>query len=232
MIIHRRRLVAEAILVAASLMVATGGTPAYASSPQPVDLDLVASARPAPPQTSDTDLATAFVRTRGQRVKADTVATASSSCDTCTASATAVHVIYLGKTRSASLHNTATAWSTCRDCSATAVSVQLVVTRPDTSLTARNDALAVNAACDRCATAAAAYQLIVVTKDHRALSRDGRARLQALALQLASELRPTGPSNAARVARAERLGGPRLEALVKGELRPMTVRRHLIVTTG
>jgi hypothetical protein len=224
---------AAVILIVSVSVVVAGGLPA-AAAPRTDNHDLVAAAGPTPPQTSDTDFATAFERAHGRKVKADAVATATSDCDSCTASATTVQVIYLGKAKTASLHNVATAWSNCGGCRSTSVSVQLIVTRSSTSLTARNDALAVNVNCSSCATAAAAYQLIVVTdnKDHT-LSARGRAQLKALALELAAQLQPASKSKAAaRVAQAERLGGPRLDALIKQELQPKTVRRHLITTTG
>jgi len=232
MITHGRRLAAEAILVTACLMFgATGAT--QASSRHLDDLDLASSADPAPPHTSDIDLAVSFDRAHGRKVKADAAATASTTCDNCTGKATTVQVIYLGNTRRASTHNVATAWSTsCRDCRATAVSVQLVVMRPGTSLTARNRALAVNAACESCATTSAAYQLIVVTKSAQMLSSDGKARLQALANQLASQLQPAGLSTARAARAAKQADVPSMDSLVRAELQPTSVRRHLDVKIG
>ncbi|HZO68017.1 MAG TPA: hypothetical protein VFB74_23720 [Kribbellaceae bacterium] len=232
MITHGRRLAAEAILVTACLMFgATGAT--QASSRHLDDLDLASSADPAPPHISDIDLAVSFDRAHGRKVKADAAATASTTCDNCTGKATTVQVIYLGNTRRASTHNVATAWSTsCRDCRATAVSVQLVVMRPGTSLTARNRALAVNAACESCATTSAAYQLIVVTKSAQMLSSDGKARLQALANQLASQLQPAGLSTARAARAAKQADVPSVDSLVRAELQPTSVRRHLDVKIG
>src|SRR5262245_31755127 len=228
----RWRRAAVICIVSVSVVVA-GGVPA-AATPRTDNHDLVAAAGPTPPLISDTDVATAFERAHGRKVNADAVATATSDCDSCTASATTVQVIYLGKARTACLHNVATGWCNCGGCRSTSVSVQLIVTRASTSLTARNDALAVNVNCGSCATAAAAYQLIVVTdnKDHT-LSVRGRAQLKARALELAAQLQPASKSKAAaRVAQAERIGGPRMDALIKQELQPKTVRRHLITTTG
>jgi hypothetical protein len=231
MITHGRRLAAEAILVTACLMFgATGAT--QASSRHLDDLDLASSADPAPPHISDVDLAVSFDRAHGRKVKADAAATASTTCDNCTGKATTVQVIYLGNTRHASTHNVATAWSSCRDCRATAVSVQLVVMRPGTSLTARNRALAVNAACESCATTSAAYQLIVVTKSARMLSPDGKARLQELASQLASQLQPAGLSTARAARTAKQADVPSVDSLVRAELQPTSVRRHLDVKIG
>jgi|GEM_PF-2896876 len=232
MITHGRRLAAEAILVTACLMFgATGAT--QASSRHLDDLDLASSADPAPPHISDIDLAVSFDRAHGRKVKADAAATASTTCDNCTGKATTVQVIYLGNTRRASTHNVATAWSTsCRDCRATAVSVQLVVMRPGTSLTARNRALAVNAACESCATTSAAYQLIVVTKSAQMLSPDGKAQLQALASQLASQLQPAGLSTARAARAAKQADVPSVDSLVRAELQPTSVRRHLDVKIG
>ena len=196
------------------------------------DFDLVASANPATPHTSDTDRTAMFERARGKRTQADAVASASATCDSCTGTATAVQVIYFGKARKGTADNAATAWSSCRNCGAISVSVQVVVVRPGTKLTSRNRAIAVNAGCAGCSTAAVAVQFVVVTKKHQAFSRDGREQLEALASQLEAELRAASRSKAARASAAKKIGLPGIEALVRNELNPTTVQPHFALKTG
>ena len=234
MTIRKRRLGVEATLISASLLLgATGSLAPLASHRNGHDFDLVASAHPASPHTSDTDSTAAFERGHGKQIKADASATSSATCDSCRGSATALQVISLDNTRQATTDNTATAWSSCRDCGATSVSLQVVVMRPGTSLTTRNRALAVNTSCERCTTAAVAVQLVVVSKDSRTLSRDGRERLEALAAQVGAQLRNTALAKGVRAAQAHGQAGlPGLDALISDELNPMTVQRHLDVKTG
>lgn len=235
MTLRPRRLVAQATLISASLLLGVSSSTLnpFASHRYAQDLDLVASSHPAAPNTSDTDSAASFKRAHSKQVKADSSATASATCDSCKASATALQVIYLDHTRKATADNTATAWSTCRDCGATSVSLQVVVMRPGMDLTARNRALAVNAACEGCSTTAIAVQLVVVTKDHRGLSRDAREKLKALAAELGAQLTGTALTKGAPAARAQgQVQVPGVDALINQELRPMSVQRNLDVKTG
>jgi hypothetical protein len=227
----RQRL--EATVLIASLVAGVAGGSGLLRYRKGQDFDLVASANPVTPRSSDADRTAMYERARGKRTQADAVASASATCDSCTGTATAVQVIYFGNARKGTADNTATAWSSCRDCGATSVSVQVVVVRPGTDLTARNRALAVNAACAGCSTGAVAIQLVVVTKKHQAFSRDGRAQLEALASQLESELRGASRTKAARTAAAkERIGLPGIEALVRQELKPTTMRPDFALKTG
>jgi len=222
----------QATVVAASLVMGAAGSSSFLTQREGRDFDLVASANPAAPHTSDTDRVAMFERARGKRAQADAVANASATCDACTGTATAVQVIYVSKARNSTADNMATAWSSCQGCGATSVSVQVVVARPGTSVTARNRALAVNAACTGCSTAAVAIQFVVITKKHEAFSRKGREELYALARQVEADLR-SASTKAARTAAARDKGGMTdIEALVKSELKPMSVQPHFATKTG
>jgi hypothetical protein len=222
----------QATVLITSLIAGAAGSSSMLMHRNGQDFDLVASANPATPRNSDTDRTAMFERARGKRPRADAVATASATCDSCTGTATAVQVIYFGKARRGTADNMATAWSSCRGCRATSVSLQVLVARPGTDLTIRNRALAVNASCAGCSSAAVAVQLVVVTKKHEAFSRRGREQLAALASQLEAELRATSSTKAARTAAAKDVGLADIEALVRSELRPTTVQPHFALKTG
>jgi hypothetical protein len=229
--IMRQRL--EAILVIASLVTGATGTASMVTYRRGQDFDLVASANPATPRSTDTDRTAMFERARGKRAQADAVAAASSTCDSCRGTATAVQVIYVGKAKKGTADNLATAWASCKDCGAVSVSVQVVVVRPGTDLTARNRAQAVNSACVGCTSAAIAIQLVVVTSKHQAFSRQGRQQLEALASELEAQLRGTNRTEAARTATTKNKPGlTSIESLVGKELKPMTVQPRFVLETG
>jgi hypothetical protein len=234
MTIRPRQTVLQATLLAASLLLGVAGSGLTSLSPyrKGRDFDLVASAHPAAPRTSATDTTAVFVRARAKQVKADASATASATCNSCSGRATALQVIYLDKARSATTDNTASAWSKCRNCGATSISVQVVVMRPGTNLTARNRALAVNTACKRCSTTAIAVQYVTVTKDRRVLSPHARDQLTALASQLGAEPRRTALVEGSRAAAASQAHVPGVDELIRAELRPLSVQRHLDVHVG
>ncbi|MEV0288537.1 MULTISPECIES: hypothetical protein [unclassified Kribbella] len=228
-----RQGIEASVLVVSLLLGAAAGGSSLLNHRKGQDFDLVASANPVVPGTSDTDRTAMFERSRGKRAQADNVASASATCNSCTGTATAVQVIYVGKARKGTADNLATSWSSCRGCSAISVSVQIVVTRPGTNLTIRNRALAVNASCSGCTSAAVAVQLVVVTKKHQALSRKAREQLAALAAQLEADLRSASRSKAARLSAAkEKPGLPEIQALVKNELKPTSIRPSFTVKTG
>ncbi len=124
--------------------------------------DLVASAQPtaADPQTTDSQT-TALILNRPS--KANTVATASATCDGCAGTATAAaHVRFLPAAGSIRADNVATAWNAnCENCSAQAVSIQVVTARTAASVTVTNRALAINATCTRCDSTAVAIQYVL-----------------------------------------------------------------------
>jgi hypothetical protein len=227
--IMRQRL--QAILVIASLVTGATGTASMVTSRRGQDFDLVASANPATPHTTDADRAAMFERARGKRAQVDAVAAASATCDGCSGTATAVQVIYIGKAKKGTADNLATAWSSCNDCGAVSVSVQVVVVRPGTDLVARNRAQAVNSSCAGCRTAAVAVQLVVVTSKHRAFTRKGRQELEALASVLEQQLRGTNRTMAART-EANKPGLTSIESLVGKELKPMSVKPRFVLETG
>lgn len=230
MIIHRRL---EASVLAVTLILGAVGGSSMLTQRRGHDFDLVASANPAKPHSSDTDRTAMFDRGRGKRTQADAVATSSATCDGCVGTAAAVQLISFGKARKGTADNLATASSSCTNCRATSVSVQVVVVRPGTTLTARNRALAVNAACTGCSTAAVAVQLIVVTRKNDSLSRKARKQLEALAAQLEAELTASTRTKAARQAAARnKLGLASIEALVRKELKPTDVRPSFSLKTG
>jgi hypothetical protein len=141
-------------------------------------LDLAATALTGPQQLDVKDDAWLDSRSRRQSADVKTTATASADCDDCSATATALHIVYLDRPSDATLDNVAVAWSLCTGCSSTTVSVQVVVLRKPQSVRANNHALAVNAACDGCQTAAAAYQLVVVGDRRDRLSRSDEEALR------------------------------------------------------
>jgi hypothetical protein len=225
----RRRL--QAILVVASLVTGATGTASMLTFRRGQDFDLVASANPATPRSTDTDRTAMFERARGKRAQADAVASASATCDSCTGTAAAVQVIYVNKAKKGTADNLATAWSSCSNCRATSVSVQVVVVRPGTTLTTRNRALAVNASCAGCTTGAIAVQFVVVTSKHRTFSRQGRQQLEALARELEAQL--STRTKAARLAATkDKSGLTGIEALVRKELKPSSLKPQVTVKTG
>jgi hypothetical protein len=221
----------EAILVIASLLTGATSTAGMLTFRKGQDLDLVASANPGTPGGSDIDRTAMFERARGKRVQADAVASASATCSGCRGTAAAVQVIYVNKANKATADNLANAWSSCSNCRATSVSVQVVVVRPGTTLTARNRAFAVNASCSNCTSAAVAVQFVVVTSKHRAFSRQGRQQLEALANELQSQL--STRTKADRLAAAKgTTASSGIDALVRKELKPVSVQPQFIVETG
>jgi hypothetical protein len=221
----------QAILVIASLVTGATGTASMLTFRKGQDFDLVASANPVAPRSTDTDRTAMFEGARGKRAQADAVANATTTCDSCTGTAAALQVIYVSKARRVTADNVATAWSSCSNCRATSVSVQVVVVRPGSTLVTRNSALAVNAACAGCTTAAIAVQLVVVTRKHREFSRQGRQQLEALAGQLEAQL-STGTMAARLVATKDKSGLTGIEALVQKELKPTSVKPQFTVKTG
>ena len=118
-----------------------------------------------------------------------TTASAASDCDDCSATATALHIVYLDRPTDATLDNVTVAWSHCVGCSSIAVSVQVVVLRRPQTVRANNRALAVNAVCDGCLTAAAAYQLVVVGDRRDRLSRSDKEQLREWVIARAAAMR-------------------------------------------
>lgn len=223
----------EATVLAVSLLLATTAGSGMLLQRKGQDFDLVASANPATPHSSDVDRTAMFDRGRGKRTQADAVASSSATCNGCSGTATAVQVISFGKARKGTADNLANAWSTCDNCRTTSVSIQVILIRPGTTVTARNRALAANVGCSGCSTTAVAVQLVVVTTKRDALSRQARKDLEALAAQLESELPGATRTKAARTAAAKnKLGLARIQTLVRQELKPSEIRPSFTLKTG
>jgi hypothetical protein len=175
-------------------------------------LGLVASALTGPQQTDVTDVAWLDSSSRRRSADVKTTASASADCDDCSATATALHIVYLDRPTDATLDNITVAWSHCTACSSTAVSVQVVVLRKPQAVRANNHALAVNAACDGCRTAAAAYQLVVVGDRRDRLSRSDEQALREWVAGQAAAMR-TEPTPGTAGASTIALGPSPLDAL-------------------
>jgi hypothetical protein len=121
-------------------------------------------------------------------VRADSAATATSSCDGCTASTVTLQFIYARNSRTLTANNVAVAWSSCTNCSATALSVQVVIAHQAGKVTAGNRSLSLNVVCAGCTSNAAAIQIVIVTPSHREPSQAALARSEDLRAQLLAEL--------------------------------------------
>ena len=160
-------------------------------------LDLTASALTGPQQPSATDDAWLDARSERRSAAVKTTASASADCDGCSATATALHIVYLDRPTDAALDNVTVAWSHCVGCSSIAVSVEVVVLRKPQTVRANNRALAVNAACDSCQTAAAAYQLVMVGDRRDRLSRSDVEQLREWVAAQAAAMRTEPTPDAA-----------------------------------
>ena len=125
-----------------------------------LDVTVVAVATPAEPSATDEALEVARLGGRSSTVQSS--ATATSDCEGCSATGSAVTVAYVSGSGTARVDNVAHAWSTCVGCTSRTVSVQVVVLRHAGTVHATNRAFAANVACEGCTTAAEAYQLVVV----------------------------------------------------------------------
>jgi hypothetical protein len=225
------RLRVQAILVVASLVTGVTGTAGMLTFRKGQDFDLVASANPGVTGSTDTDRTAMFERARGKRVQADAVASSSATCDGCAGTAAAVQVIYVNKAKKGTADNLANAWSSCSNCRSASVSVQVVVVRPGATLTVQNRAFAVNAACSGCTASAVAIQFVVVTSKHQMFSSKGRQQLEALANELQGQLSTRSKANrlATTKDKSELTG---IDALVRKELKPLSVKPQFAVKTG
>ena len=149
--------------------------------------ELAASAQASPTQPTVTESLTSWDKV-GRDGKASTVATASATCDGCSADATAVHVVRSIGGGIASADNVATAWSaSCTGCAATAVSVQVVLVAGSGPIVANNRSLALNATCVGCSSEATAVQFVLIGSKRSELSEAAEELLTQLAAQLAND---------------------------------------------
>lgn len=206
-------------------------------------LDLAAAALTGPGTPNVVQDAQLDDRSGRHTAEVDTTASASATCDDCTADAGALHVVYLERPTEASLDNVAVAWAQCVGCRATALSVQVVVLRSPQTVRANNRALAVNATCERCLTSAAAFQLVVVGGRKDRLSRAAHEELEQWVAQQAAAMRtavPAADPTVAPTALRTVEDGPdplglldELEALLGTQLGgAQTVERDVDVSTG
>ena len=176
---------AAGLLAVVATVASTWGYHDDGDAGRQLDVTVVAAASPDEPSASDDALE---VRSLGGRsVTVQSSSTATSDCDGCTSTASAVTVTYVSGARTTRADNVAAAWSTCVGCASRTASVQVVVLRRPTDLHATNRALALNASCDGCTTTSVAYQLVVLAPGGRSLDRRALADLAAWAEQVAVE---------------------------------------------
>ena len=174
---------------------------AGAASSRSSNLETASVAIPLAPGSSAVDEAIRARHAVHWSVRANGVATATSNCDGCSASALTMQVVYARYAGKVTANNVATAWSACSGCRSIALSFQLIVSRKGTSLTVANRALALNAACVSCHTTSAAIQVVTVSPRVRELSARALARIQStLESQLASGSAPQASTFAAPAA--------------------------------
>ena len=166
------------------------------------DLDVTVVSVATPAEPSATDEAVVVDRLHGRSSTVQSSSTATSDCDGCSATASAVTVTYVNGSGSARVDNVAHTWSSaCRDCTSSGVSVQVVVLRRAGTVHATNRAFAANAACEGCTSSAAAYQLVVLAPGGRAFDRRTLAEL----------------TEWARAQAAQAIGGPAARSVAPDE---------------
>ncbi|HTE73967.1 MAG TPA: hypothetical protein VK640_12310 [Actinomycetes bacterium] len=232
-----KRLAPVVAAAAIGVGLAASGLPSQGQEdarPAPSRGDLTAAAVAAPDSPDVVDEATSTLHAARGHGDVDTAASANAGCDGCSATATALHIVYLDRSTEATVDNVTVAWSECRNCSATAVSVQVVILRSPQTVRVNNRALAVNAACAGCRTAAAAYQLVMVGERRDRLAAADIEELRRWIADQVVALRavaPTGGSAAPAASTLAPLG--QLEVLVGERLGgATTLRRDADVRTG
>ena len=163
-----------------------------------VDVSAVAIATAEEPRRSDH--AVEVDRVRGRDVATRTTTTATSDCDGCVATSSAVTVTYAKADGTARADNVAHAWSSCVGCESRTVSVQVVVLTRAATLRANNRSLAANIACVECTSTAAAYQLVVVSPHGRVFDDAALEELRRWARSAAEELGGTRTEQGLRAA--------------------------------
>lgn len=169
------------------------------------DLDVVASAQPSDQRREDRDVVVTEVVVRDAALKADTMATTTTTCHACLGESAVLQVVVVPGPASARFDNVASAWTQdCWDCTATALAVQVVVIGPGTRARPTNRALAVGDACATCRTATAAFQVVVQVDAPARLPDAALAEVAAWFEAEAALLRSAVQAPAAR-RRAERV---------------------------
>jgi hypothetical protein len=238
------------IMVAAVAAVATvsGSSVAGADDgPSRSDIESASTAIPAAPGANIHDESTRYRRTGAHIVRADSVASATSNCDGCFASAKTLQIVYAQNARTFTANNVATAWSTCTNCHSEAMSVQVVIARRAGIVTAGNRSLSFNAACVGCQTKAAAIQIVLVVPSHREPSQTALVRSEELRDQLAAQLHAQlgPPTGVAQPANPNGQAGPtsppvppemaklteQIESLLAHDLRASSARHDIKLHT-
>jgi hypothetical protein len=183
-----RRIAGITLAAAAAVVTISSSSAAGADGPARTDIESASSAIPVAPGTTAQDESIRYRRVNAHTVRADSAATATSSCDGCTASTVTLQFIYARGSRTLTANNVAVAWSSCTNCSATALSVQVVIAHQAGKITAGNRSLSLNVACAGCNSNAAAIQIVIVTASHREPSQAALARSEDLRAQLLAEL--------------------------------------------
>lgn len=174
-----RAAIAVRLLLGAVLLAGAVGSGPH-NADQQRDLDLVASAQPTDLQPDQRDAVFAETVVGRRDVRADLVATTSTTCHGCAGESAALQVLYLTRVESAHLDNVATAWTqSCWDCSATALAVQVVVVPGRPGAQPANRSFAVSDTCATCRNAAAAFQIVVTLDPVRRLPEQVLAELLA-----------------------------------------------------
>jgi hypothetical protein len=183
-----RRIAGISLAAAAAIVTITSSSAAGADGPARADVESASSAIPGAPGATAQDESIRYRQINARTVRADSVATATSSCDGCTASTVTLQFIYARNARTLTANNVAVAWSSCTNCSATALSVQVVIAHRAGTVTAGNRSLSLNVVCAGCNSSAAAIQIVIVTPSHRDPSQAALARSEDLRAQLLAEL--------------------------------------------
>ncbi len=190
------RAVAVRLLLAAVILTGSVGSGPHSTGQQQRDLDLVASSQPSDLHPDERDVVFAESVVGTADVRADLVATSSTTCHGCAGESAGLQVLYLTRAEEAQLDNVATAWTqNCWDCSATALAVQVVVLPGRPRSEPANRSLAVSDTCATCRTAAAAFQVVVTLDPVTRLPQQALEELRTWFAEQEAALRAavTGP---------------------------------------
>lgn len=188
--------------------------PPPATSQAPTrSLDVTSVAIPTLSEPVSTDEGFAMGRL-SRNASTEVTSTATSNCDGCSASSSSVGIIYVSAAGTTRADNVATAWSSCIRCSSGSVAVQVVVLRSAGDLIAANNrSFAANVACDQCTTSAAAYQLVIVSREGRVFDKQAIEDLRQWAREQAGAMSTAQASQGLRRAAGVRNGESQLDEL-------------------
>lgn len=201
------RAVAVRLLLGAMLLAGSVGSGPHGADQQR-DLDLIASANPSDLHPDQRDFVFAESVVGAADVRADLVATSSTTCHGCAGESAGLQVLYLTRADHVQVDNVATAWTqNCWDCSATALAVQVVVLPGRPRAEPANRSFSVSHTCATCRTAAAAFQIVVTLDPVTRLPQETLDELRAWFAEQEAALRaavigPELPRATRRAARA------------------------------